>query len=99
MAFQGGRSSRCQVVSLHPSRWRPCGVRRRGLFYFAVRLAFGCHGSPKIFDALSGALCWVLSDEGGLPFVLRLLDDFLLVDFPSADPGRGVTTLRSAFSR
>ena len=70
-----------KVMPLHPSQWHLFGVKWRGRFYFAVKLTFGCRSSPRIFDTLSEALCWILSNTFKLPFVLHLLDDFLVVDF------------------
>ncbi len=45
-------------------------------FYFAVRLTFGCKSSPKIFDMLSEALCWILQNNHAIPYLIHLLDDF-----------------------
>lgn len=72
-----------KIIPIHPSDWALFGVKWKAKFYFAVRLAFGCRSSPKIFNCLSEALCWILLNVCKLPFVLHLLDDFLLVDFPS----------------
>ncbi|KAG1935442.1 hypothetical protein F2P79_019280 [Pimephales promelas] len=44
-----------------------------------MRLTFGCRSSPKIFDSLSEALRWILIDNHRLPYVLHLLDDFLII--------------------
>ena len=49
-----------------------------------MRLTFSCRSCPHIFNSLSEALCWILLNVCKLPFVLHLLDDFLLVDFPSS---------------
>lgn len=49
-----------------------------------MRLTFGCRSSPHIFNSLSEALCWILLNVCKLTFVLHLLDDFLLIDFPSS---------------
>lgn len=57
-----------------------CKWRKR--MYFSVRLTFGCH--PKTLDSLSEALCWTLINNCKLPFVLHLLDDFWLVNYPNS---------------
>lgn len=67
--------------------------------YFSVRLTFGCRSSPKIFDSLSESLCWILLNNCKLPFVLHLLDEFLLVDYPNAEPGRCMYALKQTFER
>ncbi|KAK1176000.1 hypothetical protein AOXY_G771, partial [Acipenser oxyrinchus oxyrinchus] len=74
------------------------GVQWCSKFYFSVRLTFSCRSSPKIFDALSEALCWILLNNYSIPFLLHLLDDFLLIDFPHASPAQNLTILKSLFS-
>ncbi len=86
-----------KVMPLHPSQWHLFGVKWREKMYFAVRLTFGCRSSPKIFDTLSEALCWILLNNCKLPFVLHLLDDFLLIDFPCAKPDHAISTLKDTF--
>lgn len=87
-----------KVMPLHPSQWHLFGVMWREKMYFSVRLTFGCRSSPKIFDTLSEALCWILLNNCKLPFVLHLLDDFLLVDYPNSVPGRCFDSLKHTFS-
>ncbi|XP_046891922.1 uncharacterized protein LOC124477894 [Hypomesus transpacificus] len=86
-----------KVMPLHPSQWHLFGVRWGSKLNFSVRLAFGCRSSPRIFDSLSEALCWILVNVHRLPFVLHLLDDFLVVDFPSSPPARCISVLRDTF--
>ncbi|KAL7852249.1 hypothetical protein SRHO_G00180340 [Serrasalmus rhombeus] len=66
-----------------------------GVCWKVVCLAFSCKSSPKIFNILAEALCWILRNVCRLPFVLHLLDDFLVVVSPSSPPG--LCTLSSAF--
>ena len=84
-------------MPLHPSQWHIFGVKWRSKFYFSVKLTFGCRSSPRIFDTLSEALCWILYNTYKLPFVLHLLDDFLVVDFPSSPPARSISTVKNLF--
>ncbi|XP_041922810.1 uncharacterized protein LOC121686960 [Alosa sapidissima] len=86
-----------KVMPIHPSEWPLFWVKWESKFYFAVRLTFGCRSSPHIFNCLSEALCWILLNVYKLPFVLHLLDDFLLIDFPSAKTSV-LDTLRQTFS-
>lgn len=67
--------------------------------YFAVRLTFGRRSSPKTFDTLSEALCWILLNNCKLPFVLQFLDNFLLVDYPHSKPDCCINALRWTFAR
>ena len=87
-----------KVMPLHPSQWHLFGVKWRGKMYFAVKLTFGCRSSPRIFDCLSEALCWILSNTYKLPFVLHLLDDFLVVDFPRSPPARCISIVKDLFN-
>ncbi len=64
----------------------------------SVRLTFGCRSSPKISDTLSEALCWILLNNCKLPFVLHLLDDFLLVNYPHVKPDRCISALKCTFN-
>ena len=77
-----------KVMPLHLSQWHLFGIKWRSQMYFYARLAFGCRQKlfgcrPRIFYTMSEALCWVLLNVHRLPFVLHLLDDFLVVDFSS----------------
>ena len=88
-----------KVMPLHPTQWHLFCVEWKGKFYFSVRLTFGCRSSPFIFNTLSEALCWILLNVDKLPFVLHLLDDFLLVDFPAASPSPCLDKLTRTFER
>ena len=90
-------TSAFKVMPIHPDFWHLFGVQWEGKYYFAVRLTFGCKSSPKIFDSLSEALCWILINKGKLPYVIHLLDDFLTVTPPLSPPATGMVTLTSIF--
>lgn len=88
-----------KVMPLHPSQWHLFGVKWRGKTYFSVRLTFGCRSSPSIFNTLAEALCWILLNNCKLPFVLHLLDDFLVVDYPHARADRCINDLKQVFKQ
>ena len=73
-----------KVMPIHPSLRHLFGICWEGKFYFATQLTFGCRSSPKIFDTLSEALCWILLNVYHVPFLLHLLDDFLVISPPSS---------------
>ncbi|XP_078017752.1 uncharacterized protein LOC144458670 [Epinephelus lanceolatus] len=104
LAGKGSWLSKADIVSvfkvlpIHPDFWRFFGVCWRGSYYFAVRLTFGCKSSLKLFNTLSEALCWILSNNHCIPFLVHLLDDFLLITLPSSPPASGLATLSSVFS-
>lgn len=91
-------TSAFKVMPIQPEFWRFFGTFWKGAYYFAVRLTFGCKSSPKIFDSLSEALCWILINNHKLPYVLHLLDDFLVITPPSTPPHSGLSTLVQVFS-
>ena len=72
-----------KIMPINHSDWPLFRVKSQSKFYFAVRLTFGCRSSPHHFNLLSKALCWIMLNVCRLPFVFHLLDDFLLIDFPS----------------
>ncbi|XP_014916462.1 uncharacterized protein LOC106965081 [Poecilia latipinna] len=87
-----------KIMPVHPSQWHLLGAKWDAKFYFFVRLSFGCRSSPSLFNSLSEALCWILLNVVRLPFVLHLLDDFLLIDPPSHS-SRSLSELKALFNR
>lgn len=55
-----------KVMLLHPSQWHLFSVKWCSKFYFCVKLTFGCRSSPRIFNTLSKALCWILYNDDSL---------------------------------
>ncbi|KAI2662981.1 Methylenetetrahydrofolate--tRNA-(uracil-5-)-methyltransferase TrmFO [Labeo rohita] len=47
--------------------------------------------SPKIFDMLSEAICWILSNN----YLIQLLDNFLVISPPNAIPAAHILTKQS----
>ncbi len=91
-------TSAFKVMPIHPDAWHLFGVQWAGKFYFAVRLTFGCKSSPKIFDMLSEAICWILSNNYAIPHLIHLLDDFLIISPPEAIPAAHILTVQKVFS-
>ncbi|XP_057175508.1 uncharacterized protein LOC130545160 [Triplophysa rosa] len=74
-------------------------IRWREKFYFSVRLTFGCRSSPKIFDMLSEAICWILSNNYAIPYLIHLLDDFLIISPPESVPAVHLTKVQEVFAK
>ncbi len=91
-------TSAFKVMPIHPDAWHLFRVQWAGKFYFAVRLTFGCKSSPKIFDMLSEAICWILSNNYAIPHLIHLLDDFLIISPPQAIPAAHILTVPKNFS-
>ncbi|KAL2080909.1 hypothetical protein ACEWY4_022762 [Coilia grayii] len=96
--FKADITAAFKVMPIHPDFWHLFGVQWNGQFYFAVRLTFGCRSSPKIFDTLSEALCWILQNNYNIKLLVHLLDDFLAVTPSSAPPSTGRQTILKVFS-
>ncbi len=91
-------TSAFKVMPIHPSFWHLFGIRWQENFYFSVRLTFGCRSSPKIFDMLSEAICWILSNNYDIPYLVHLLDDFLIISPPDSIPAAHLLTTQKVFS-
>lgn len=68
-----------KLLPIHPSLVPYHGIKWDGKYYFYTRLVFGSRSSPKIFDTLSVAICWIATHVYGINHILHLLDDFLVV--------------------
>jgi len=68
-----------KVMPLATRLW-PChGIKWEDKLNFFNKLVFGCRSSPKIFDTLSLAICWIAKENYNIETVLHLLDDFLVI--------------------
>ena len=88
-----------KLVPIHESLWPFHGVKWNNKYYFYTRLVFGSRSSPKIFDSLSEAVCWILQNNYGIQHVLHLLDDFLTIDAPDSVPERTMAILTLVFKQ
>ncbi len=86
-------------MPIHPNFWHLVGICWDKKFYFAVRLTFGCKSSPKIFHMLSEALCWILQNNHAIPYLIHLLDDFLVISPSNFPAAKQLTVVQSAFSK
>ena len=48
-----------KLLPIHPSLWPFHAIKWDNQYYFYTRLVFGSRSSPKIFDHLSQAICWI----------------------------------------
>ena len=72
-------------LPIRPDLWPFHGVSWNSQYYFFQRLVFGSRSSPKIFDNLSQAICWIAHNNYNIANVLHLLDDFLVLEPSHAD--------------
>ena len=88
-----------KLVPIKKHLWAFHGVKWNKKFYFYTRLVFGSRSSPKIFDSLSEAVCWILKNNYNIQHVLHLLDDFLTIDEPDSFPERTMAILTLVFKK
>ena len=69
-------------LPIKSSQWPYFCVKWNPQYYVFVRLTFGCRSSPRIFDTLSQAICWIACNIYGIQTIFHLLDDFLTIDGP-----------------
>ncbi|CAG2187291.1 unnamed protein product [Mytilus edulis] len=74
-------------------------IKWRNLYYYYVRLCFGSRSSPKIFDNLSVAMCWIAKNNYNIPVILHLLDDFLTVQASDTSGDRTMALITLIFNR
>ena len=77
-----------RMVLVHPEDRLLLGMSWEGALYVDTALPFGLRSAPKIFNALAGALEWMVRQEG-VQWVLHYLDDFLLVGAPGSGQCEG----------
>lgn len=92
-------TSAFKVMPIHPDLWHLFGVCRCEKFYFAVCLTFGCKSSPKNFDTLSEAVCWILSNNYAIPYLIHLFNDFLIISPPQRHPSHPSYHCAKSFCR
>ena len=89
-----------KICPIRADQWPYFCVKWEKKFYVFVRLVFGCRSSPRIFDTLSQAICWIARNNYGVQTIFHLLDDFLSVDLPDACTGeRTMAVLSLIFNR
>ena len=86
-------------VPIHPTLWPLHGLKWDNQYYFFTWLVFGSRSSPKIFDSLSSANCWIARHNYNVTYTLHLLDDFLVINAPHTDADRSITLLTMIFGQ
>ncbi|CAG2201868.1 unnamed protein product [Mytilus edulis] len=59
-----------KLMPVLPSQWHMFCIKWRTNYYFYTKLAFGCRSSPRIFDNLSQAVCWIAKNNFSIEFIL-----------------------------
>lgn len=88
-----------KICPYKPSQWPLFCFKWESMYYFYVRLTFGCRSSPKIFDTISQAVCYIAERNYKVKHILHLLDDFLTIDHPDDDGERTMALMMTIFKR
>ena len=88
-----------KICPVLPNQWPLFCFKWESLYYFYVRLSFGCRSSPKIFDNISTAIFFIAEHNYKVKHILHLLDDFLTVDPPEFDAERTMALMTMIFNR
>ncbi|XP_021339760.1 uncharacterized protein LOC110440977 [Mizuhopecten yessoensis] len=88
-----------KIIPVVPTQWHMFCIKWNGSYYFYNKLAFGCRSSPKIFDTLSQAVCWIAENCYGVEHILHLLDDFITFEHPDKCGERNMALLHHIFNR
>ncbi|XP_062592347.1 uncharacterized protein LOC134253776 [Saccostrea cucullata] len=88
-----------KLIPISPSQWHLFCLKWKGLYYFYTKLAFGCRSSPRIFDCLAQAICWIATHNYGIKYILHLLDDFITFEEPDNCGERNMALLMLIFKR
>lgn len=87
-----------KLIPILPTQWHMFCIKWRKHYYYYTKLAFGCRSSPKIFDTLSQAICWIAENNYGIKFILHLLDDFITFEHPHNCAQRNMDVLHHIFN-
>jgi hypothetical protein len=88
-----------KIIPIHPQEWCMYGIQWLNKCYFYHRLVFGSRSSPKLFDMLSTAICWIAENNYHIEAIFHLLDDFLSIDRPDYDADRTMALLTMIFNK
>ena len=68
-----------RIVPLNPDQYQLMGIKFNGKWYVDLCLAMGASSSCKIFEEISSAMEWVAKEKLNIPFIIHILDDFLII--------------------
>lgn len=88
-----------KIVPILPTQYHLYCIRWEDNYYYYQTLSFGCRSSPKIFDQVSQAICWIAENNYKIACIFHFLDDFLTIDHPSFIAERTMALLNLIFKR
>ena len=73
-----------RLIPNHPADYDLLGIYWQGRYYYDRCMPMGCSSSCRTFEMFSTALEWIAQKKVHIPYILHLLDDFLIVS-PTVD--------------
>ena len=67
-----------RIIPVHPKEHHLLGMKWRGEFYVDCCLPLGLASSCRSFEKLSTAMEWVARNKLDIPYIIHILDDFLI---------------------
>ena len=77
-----------RIIPIAPISYRMLGFKWQGNYYFDRCLPMGCSISCHVFESLSQALQWILTQKLGVQFASHILDDFIFFGHPGSSACR-----------
>jgi len=71
-----------RLCPVSPSDWDLLGMHWQGKFYVDLRLPFGLHSSPFLFNCLADAFEWILKHNYAISTLMHYLDDYFTIGPP-----------------
>ena len=68
------------LFPVHPEDWELLGMQWKGLYDYGEFPPFGLRSAPFLFNQLSVAVEWILSEKCAISYVTHFLDEFLITE-------------------
>ena len=68
-----------RLIPLHPDDYYLTGLLWENFYYYDRTLPMGCSSACFIFEKFSSALKYIMQSHLNIPYVVKLLDDFLII--------------------
>ena len=69
-----------RIIPIRPADHRLLGIKWRGKYFVDVMLPMGASSSCRVFETFSTAVEWIARNKLGIPSILHILDDYLIVN-------------------
>ena len=73
-----------RLIPIHPDDHALLGMTFRDQFYYDTCLPMGASSSCAIFEKFSSSLEWIANSHLNIPYIVHILDDFLIIGPPNS---------------